>query len=169
MRCHRRRGDRIDVALVVDREVTAEILGGAIRQLVHVVGGVGPQRGDRARRGLRDLELRVCRRPVGQVGLNRGACERSGRDEQNTRHHCDDLERTPGGQVDQRPQIGRVLVEDVPLGDRDHAAGLAVGFFADPQSLVAHWHEDGRWEPSWDAQRRERGYAEWQRAVQRTL
>jgi glycerol kinase len=50
-----------------------------------------------------------------------------------------------------------------------YAAGLAVGFWSDPEDLRANWHEDRRWTPQWTEQQREAGYAGWQKAVQRTL
>jgi len=50
-----------------------------------------------------------------------------------------------------------------------YAAGLAVGFWSDPEDLRANWHEDRRWTPSWTEEQRETGYAGWRKAVQRTL
>jgi glycerol kinase len=50
-----------------------------------------------------------------------------------------------------------------------YAAGLAVGFWSDPEDLRANWHEDRRWTPQWTEQQREAGYAGWRKAVQRTL
>ena len=45
---------------------------------VHVVGRVGPQRGDRVGRGLGDVEFGVDQRPVGEVGLHRRTREGGG-------------------------------------------------------------------------------------------
>ena len=50
-----------------------------------------------------------------------------------------------------------------------YAAGLAVGFWSDPEDLRANWHEDRRWNASWTEEQRETGYAGWRKAVQRTL
>jgi len=50
-----------------------------------------------------------------------------------------------------------------------YAAGLAVGFWSGPDELRANWHEDRRWEPTWDEDRRAGGYAGWRKAVDRTL
>ena len=61
-----------------------------------------------------------------------------------------------------------VVAETTALGAA-YAAGLAVGFFADPEELRANWHEDARWEPTWSADQRATGYAGWQKAVSRTL
>jgi glycerol kinase len=68
------------------------------------------------------------------------------------------------GVVVSRPRVA----ETTALGAA-YAAGLAVGFFGDPAELVANWHEDARWAPHWDADRREAGYARWHDAVARTL
>ncbi|MFE6859519.1 glycerol kinase GlpK [Nocardia sp. NPDC057668] len=63
-----------------------------------------------------------------------------------------------------RPQVP----ETTALGAA-YAAGLAVGFWNNTDELVANWHEDRRWEPTWSTERRERGYARWLKAVSRTL
>jgi glycerol kinase len=61
-----------------------------------------------------------------------------------------------------------VVAETTALGAA-YAAGLAVGFWRTTDELKANWQEGRRWEPSWPAQRRERGYAGWKKAVERTL
>ncbi len=50
-----------------------------------------------------------------------------------------------------------------------YAAGLAVGYWSDPEDLRANWQEGRRWSPSWTFEQREAGYAGWRKAVQRTL
>ncbi|MEX0580452.1 MAG: glycerol kinase GlpK [Mycobacterium sp.] len=50
-----------------------------------------------------------------------------------------------------------------------YAAGLAVGYWSDPEDLRANWQEGRRWSPSWTHEQREEGYAGWRKAVQRTL
>ena len=50
-----------------------------------------------------------------------------------------------------------------------YGAGLAVGYWSDPEDLRANWQEDRRWKPSWTEKQREVGYAGWHKAVQRTL
>jgi glycerol kinase len=50
-----------------------------------------------------------------------------------------------------------------------YAAGLAVGYWSDPEDLRANWQEGRRWSPSWTYEQREAGYAGWRKAVQRTL
>ena len=49
------------------------------------------------------------------------------------------------------------------------AAGLSVGYWADPSDLRANWQEDKRWSPNWDDDQRSEGYAGWRKAVGRTL
>jgi glycerol kinase len=49
------------------------------------------------------------------------------------------------------------------------AAGLAVGFWSNLDELRERWAEDRRWEPRMDPRRREREYAQWKKAVARTL
>lgn len=61
-----------------------------------------------------------------------------------------------------------VVAETTALGAA-YAAGLAVGFWADPGELRANWREDKRWTPAWSDEQRAAGYAGWRKAVQRTL
>jgi glycerol kinase len=61
-----------------------------------------------------------------------------------------------------------VVAETTALGAA-YAAGLAVGFWADPDDLRANWQEGQRWTPSWSDDQRSTGYAGWQKAVTRTL
>jgi len=61
-----------------------------------------------------------------------------------------------------------VVAETTALGAA-YAAGLAVGFWSDPDELRANWDEDKRWTPQWTEEQRADGYAGWQKAVQRTL
>lgn len=61
-----------------------------------------------------------------------------------------------------------VVAETTALGAA-YAAGLAVGFWADPAELRANWREDKRWRPVWSADQRAAAYAGWRKAVQRTL
>jgi glycerol kinase len=50
-----------------------------------------------------------------------------------------------------------------------YAAGLAVGYWSDPEDLRANWQEDRRWTPKWTEEQRAKGYAGWRKAVERTL
>jgi glycerol kinase len=61
-----------------------------------------------------------------------------------------------------------VVAETTALGAA-YAAGLAVGFWKDTDELRENWNEDKRWEPDWDAERRDTAYAKWQKAVNKTL
>jgi glycerol kinase len=61
-----------------------------------------------------------------------------------------------------------VVAETTALGAA-YAAGLAVGFWSDPEALRRNWAEDRRWTPTWSEDQREAGYAGWKKAVERTL
>ncbi len=61
-----------------------------------------------------------------------------------------------------------VVAETTALGAA-YAAGLAVGFWKDTDELRENWNEDKRWEPAWSDEQRAKGYAGWEKAVQRTL
>jgi glycerol kinase len=61
-----------------------------------------------------------------------------------------------------------VVAETTALGAA-YAAGLAVGYWANPDDLRSNWQEDKRWSPTWTDDQRDTGYAGWQKAVQRTL
>ncbi len=61
-----------------------------------------------------------------------------------------------------------VVAETTALGAA-YAAGLAVGFWDNPDDLRANWQEGQRWSPQWSEQQRNDGYAGWQKAVKRTL
>jgi glycerol kinase len=61
-----------------------------------------------------------------------------------------------------------VVAETTALGAA-YAAGLAVGFWNSTDDLKQNWNEDKRWDPQWNDEQREQGYAGWQKAVQRTL
>ncbi|MGA9374266.1 MAG: glycerol kinase GlpK, partial [Mycobacterium sp.] len=61
-----------------------------------------------------------------------------------------------------------VVAETTALGAA-YAAGLAVGFWDNPDDLRANWQEGQRWSAEWSEEQRSLGYAGWQKAVQRTL
>ncbi|MFD7698585.1 glycerol kinase GlpK [Streptomyces caelestis] len=61
-----------------------------------------------------------------------------------------------------------VVAETTALGAA-YAAGLAVGFWRDTDELRSHWQESKRWNPQWSEERRQGGYQDWKRAVERTL
>jgi glycerol kinase len=66
------------------------------------------------------------------------------------------------------PVIRPRVTETTALGAA-YAAGLAVGFWSDQDELRERWAEDKRWEPAMDPDDRERSYARWKRAVERSL
>jgi glycerol kinase len=66
------------------------------------------------------------------------------------------------------PVIRPAVTETTALGAA-FAAGLAVGFWSDLDELRERWSEDKRWEPAMDESLREREYAQWKKAVQRSL
>ncbi len=63
-----------------------------------------------------------------------------------------------------RPRIA----ETTSLGAA-YAAGLAVGFWPDLDTLRTQWQEDRAWQPRLDDTERTQGYTGWQKAVERTL
>jgi glycerol kinase len=66
------------------------------------------------------------------------------------------------------PVIRPEITETTALGAA-YAAGLATGFWSDQDELRERWSEDKRWEPAMDEDERERQYARWKKAVQRSL
>jgi len=66
------------------------------------------------------------------------------------------------------PVIRPRVTETTALGAA-FAAGLAVGFWSDKDELRERWAQDRRWEPAMDQQRREHEYAQWRKAVSRSL
>jgi glycerol kinase len=63
-----------------------------------------------------------------------------------------------------RPKV----IETTALGSA-YAAGLATGFWTGADELVRNWAVDRRWQPTLDAAARKRLYAEWCKAVERSL
>jgi glycerol kinase len=66
------------------------------------------------------------------------------------------------------PVVRPRVTETTALGAA-YAAGLAVGYWSSMDELHGQWVEDRRWLPQMDDDRREREYANWKRAVARTL
>jgi len=66
------------------------------------------------------------------------------------------------------PVIRPVVNETTALGAA-YAAGLAVGFWAGTDDIRSNWAEAKRWLPAMDADRREREFARWKKAVTRTF
>src|SRR5580658_3666388 len=66
------------------------------------------------------------------------------------------------------PVIRPVVAETTCLGAA-YAAGLAVGFWAEIEDLRANWKKSAEWKPAMDAGLREKSFAKWKKAVQRTM
>jgi glycerol kinase len=66
------------------------------------------------------------------------------------------------------PVVRPVVTETTALGVA-YAAGLAVGFWPDLETLRNNWRPDRQWDPAWSADRREKEYRGWQKAVERTF
>jgi len=66
------------------------------------------------------------------------------------------------------PVVRPAVPETTCLGAA-YAAGLAVGFWPDLETLRSHWRQDAAWRPSMAAEVREGEYAHWKKAVARTL
>ena len=67
-----------------------------------------------------------------------------------------------------KPVVCPRVKETTALGAA-YAAGLAVGFFKDTQELAAHWAVDQTWKPQMGAEKRERLYRMWKKAVTRSF
>jgi glycerol kinase len=65
------------------------------------------------------------------------------------------------------PVVRPVVTETTALGAA-YAAGLAVEFWSGTDEIRANWAEDKTWHPSMPAEERDRLYAEWNKAVERT-
>lgn len=66
------------------------------------------------------------------------------------------------------PVIRPKVSETTSLGAA-YAAGLAVGYWQNLDTLREYWQEDQRWVPSMDTTSREKLYSGWRKAVERTF
>jgi glycerol kinase len=66
------------------------------------------------------------------------------------------------------PVVRPVVPETTCLGAA-YAAGLAVGYWPDIESLRANWKKAAEWTPAMAADARNRHYRKWKKAVQRTM
>lgn len=66
------------------------------------------------------------------------------------------------------PVIRPKVAETTALGAA-YAAGIAVGFWQGEQDVIDNWAEDKRWEPSMDADHRDKMYRNWKKAVTKTF
>jgi glycerol kinase len=67
-----------------------------------------------------------------------------------------------------REVVRPVIQETTALGAA-YAAGLAVDFFPGLEQLRANWAMGRKWKPSMEAERRERMYRQWKKAVRRSF
>ena len=66
------------------------------------------------------------------------------------------------------PVVRPIVAETTCLGAA-YAAGLAVGFWPDTETLRANWRQDAQWRPELDLATVERELGQWRKAVDRTL
>ncbi len=66
------------------------------------------------------------------------------------------------------PVVRPTVLETTCLGAA-YAAGLAVGFWPNAESLRGYWKKSADWSPKLAVDQREARYREWKKAVQRTL
>jgi glycerol kinase len=65
--------------------------------------------------------------------------------------------------------VVRPIVAETPSLGAAYAAGLAVGFWPDVDTLHDHWHKAAEWLPAMEPAVREKGYRKWRKAVARTV
>jgi len=65
--------------------------------------------------------------------------------------------------------VARPLVTETTALGAAYAAGLAVGYWSDLDTLCSNWTLDRAWEPQWSADRRDAAHHDWQRAVKRSF
>ncbi|RBM23883.1 glycerol kinase GlpK [Streptomyces sp. PT12] len=66
------------------------------------------------------------------------------------------------------PVVRPEVAETTSLGAA-YAAGLAVGFWSSVEDLRANWRKDAEWTPGMDPAERDKEYAYWRKAVDRTM
>ena len=66
------------------------------------------------------------------------------------------------------PVVRPEVAETTCLGAA-YAAGLAVGYWPDTESLRKHWRKSAEWKPKMAKARREAGYRKWKKAVERSM
>lgn len=66
-------------------------------------------------------------------------------------------------------EVVRPKVAETTCLGAAYAAGLAVGYWPDLDSLRANWQHDATWTPQIDAQVRDHEYRNWTKAVHRTF
>ena len=66
-------------------------------------------------------------------------------------------------------EVVRPMVAETTCLGAAYAAGLAVGYWPDMETLRANWHKAAEWTPRMASDVREREYHNWNKAVRRTL
>ncbi|CAM4298182.1 glycerol kinase GlpK [Nocardiopsis rhodophaea] len=66
-------------------------------------------------------------------------------------------------------EVVRPMVAETTCLGAAYAAGLAVGYWPNIDSLRANWHKAAEWAPKMEPEVRDREYHNWNKAVQRTL
>ncbi|MCY9785454.1 glycerol kinase GlpK [Nocardiopsis sp. EMB25] len=66
-------------------------------------------------------------------------------------------------------EVVRPMVAETTCLGAAYAAGLAVGYWPDVETLRANWHKAAEWTPKMDPEVRDREYRNWNKAVERTL
>ncbi|AFR06308.1 glycerol kinase GlpK [Nocardiopsis alba] len=66
-------------------------------------------------------------------------------------------------------EVVRPMVAETTCLGAAYAAGLAVGYWPDIETLRANWHKAAEWNPKMPAEVRDREYHNWNKAVRRTL
>jgi glycerol kinase len=66
-------------------------------------------------------------------------------------------------------EVVRPMVAETTCLGAAYAAGLAVGYWPDVETLRANWHKAAEWTPKMDEDVRAREYHNWKKAVRRTL
>ena len=66
-------------------------------------------------------------------------------------------------------EISKPLISETTALGAAYAAGLAVGFWESKDEVRQQWQESRRWIPTSTFEKREYGYSQWKKAVERTL
>ena len=66
-------------------------------------------------------------------------------------------------------EVVRPMVAETTCLGAAYAAGLAIGYWPDMDTLRANWHKAAEWTPKMEPAKREREYHNWKKAVDRTL
>jgi len=66
-------------------------------------------------------------------------------------------------------EVSRPVVAETTALGAAYAAGLAVGVWRNKEELLTQWKESNRWFPRISISQAEQGYAQWKKAIERTL